>query len=268
MISPGPLMPRAFGYLRPSRTEPSTDNQRQAIEGYFHSRLEPQGFCWAGWCEDRPEAATRPLTSRSGGLRLTATLEAGDAVLIALSHRCFANLHDLLRTCRAWMSRGVGVHLLDFGVHVNTPVGRLAFEILLRAADLLRQGHGERIRSAFLDRRRQGRPTGTAPYGFRTSGPKGDRRLVADPYTRNIGRQIVAWHQAGWTFERIYFDLLRQGVRKRNGKEWSLGAIHRAFVGECNLQAQEWKATGDLARQNEERGGRAINERRPSRPEE
>lgn len=49
-------------------------------------------------------------------------------------------------------------------------------------------------------------------------------------------RWIVEQRQAGWTWERIYFDLLRRKERMREGHEWSVSRIRRAYAAEGQLE--------------------------------
>jgi hypothetical protein len=50
---------------------------------------------------------------------------------------------------------------------------------------------------------------------------------------------IVEQRQAGWTWERIYFDLLRRGERTRAGREWSVSRIRRAYAAEVAGKTRE-----------------------------
>jgi hypothetical protein len=52
-------------------------------------------------------------------------------------------------------------------------------------------------------------------------------------------RWIVEQREAGWTWERIYFDLLGRGERTRAGDEWSVSRIRRAWAAEVQGKTQE-----------------------------
>ena len=84
-----------------------------------------------------------------------------------------------------------------------------------------------------------GLATARASYGFMTLGPKGAKRLVPDPYTRQCGQAFVRWRQMGYSWSQIYLHCWRSKLRTRDGREWSYGSIRRAVEAEQRLQAQE-----------------------------
>jgi hypothetical protein len=65
-------------------------------------------------------------------------------------------------------------------------------------------------------------------YGFKLRGPRGRRTKVPDPKERAVIQWIAEQRQLGWTWEAIYFDLLKRRVRTRAGREWSVCRIRRA----------------------------------------
>jgi hypothetical protein len=77
-------------------------------------------------------------------------------------------------------------------------------------------------------------PTGiTNPhpaYGYKLRGPRGRRTKVPDPKERRVISWIAEQRQLGWTWEAIYFDLLKRRVRTRAGREWSVSRIRRAYA--------------------------------------
>jgi DNA invertase Pin-like site-specific DNA recombinase len=206
---------------------------------YIRERLLPQGYANGGVFEDEERDAELPLTSRPAGKHLPARLGRGDAVVFPASLASFAGRYDLADTCRVWMARGVSVHFTDLGIDTTTAGGRAGFELLAKTFELEGERHGESIKRAFAERRKRGRPTGTPPYGFKTAGPRGDRRFVPDTYTRAVARKIVALRQEGLSWSQVYVRLLQERVKTRDGREWSEGAIRRVYEGELKLQAAE-----------------------------
>src|SRR5262249_20368167 len=82
-------------------------------------------------------------------------------------------------------------------------------------------------------------PNGHPGYGFKLRGPKGHRTKVPDSKEQQVMRWIVEQRHAGWTWERIYFDLLRRGERTREGREWSVSRIRRAYAAEVEGKTLE-----------------------------
>jgi hypothetical protein len=76
-------------------------------------------------------------------------------------------------------------------------------------------------------------------YGFKLRGPMGRRTKVPDPKEQQVMRWIVEQRAAGWTWEAIYFDLLRRGERTRAGHEWSVSRIRRAYAAEVEGKTRE-----------------------------
>jgi len=80
---------------------------------------------------------------------------------------------------------------------------------------------------------------GYAGYGFKLRGSKGRRTKVPDAKEQQVMRWIVEQRQAGWTWERIYFELLRRKERTREGHEWSVSRIRRACAAEVQGKTRE-----------------------------
>ncbi len=75
-----------------------------------------------------------------------------------------------------------------------------------------------------------GTTNGHPGFGYKLRGPKGRKTKVPDPKEQQTIRWIVEGRNAGWTWERIYFNLLRRRVRTRTGREWSVSRIRRAYA--------------------------------------
>src|SRR5262245_32808041 len=88
-------------------------------------------------------------------------------------------------------------------------------------------------------RKALGLATGKPPYGFKTAGPPGFKRLVPCGYTRACGAKFLAWRRAGHSWATIYNHAWKVGLVRLDGREWSEGAIKRAVRAEALLQAEE-----------------------------
>jgi hypothetical protein len=210
----------------------------KSLEKYTRSWLPTAN--WRGAFAE--EASTRRLRfgQRPLGSRVQLSLDTGDHLVIAEAAPAFKDWSDFLETTRLWESLGIFIHFIAPPADSMTPDGRAALELLKQFAQAERGRRAERTREGNATRRLAGRATnGSPPYGYRLVGQKGFRRRIVDQYTREVGRLIVQWKLAGHSWESIYFHLIRHDVLTRDGREFSLGAIRRAFAGECRLQAEE-----------------------------
>lgn len=238
-------MPRAFGYCRVS-TQGQVDSglgleaQKQEIRGYYNHRLQPKGVEWGDFYVDEAASGSIPLIQRPDGQRLSLEVEAGDTVVFAKLDRGFRDTVDMLQTVKVWSARGIRVQFLDLGVDTDTDIGRLVMSIMGAIAQFERCRISERIKSAFAEMKRQGRPTNQkTPYGKKIVGRGKERRFVPDMEEREVGKKIVEWHRQGFSFETIFYHLRNQGVRRAKGEVWSVMVIYRAYGAELLLQQQE-----------------------------
>jgi DNA invertase Pin-like site-specific DNA recombinase len=238
----GVTKPLVAGYFR--QTTPADPYGKIAaattmrLVAYVRNQLP--GAEWQGADFDDATACSLRFSQRPAASRTQLSLERGDHLVIDELATAFKGWSDFLSAIRLWETRGIGFHFLVPRVDSTTPEGRLALDLLKHFAQIERQRRAERTRSGNAKRKLNGKSTnGTAPYGFRLVGRRGFRRKIVDDYTRELGQTIVRWRLSGHSWESIYFHLIKHDVRTRDGREVSVGAIRRAFAGECRLQAQE-----------------------------
>src|SRR5262249_14248983 len=146
---------------------------------------------WGCIIDDAAVSARIPLESRPGGSKLAGLVESGDVVIVTKMDRAFRNLEDLLRTVRVWGERGVSFHILNMlnrMVKTDTPLGRLLMQMAGAVAEYERAIAGERVREVMEMVRARGGVWGVAPYGFKSVGRRGARRLAPDPEQRQLGK--------------------------------------------------------------------------------
>jgi DNA invertase Pin-like site-specific DNA recombinase len=245
-------VPTFYPYGRLSRRErversEGLDTQADALRAYYDYRLKGRGFDLAEPTEDDGVSGKVPFANRPAGSRLSRDLERGDAIGFSKLDRGFRDTVDCLTTVKAWIARGVEVHILDIQLDTSTPVGQLILGVMALVAEFERERIRERCRDARNRQRRQGYWSGRAPYGFVLEGQKGKKRLVPDPYTRALGKQVVQWRLEGRTLDEIWLHLLTNKIRTVKGGEWSRTAIRRVFIGEMRLLAKEEEERGKAA---------------------
>jgi putative DNA-invertase from lambdoid prophage Rac len=245
-------VPTFYCYCRISKRETverseSLDTQADALRAYYEYRLQGRGFDLAEPTEDDGVSGKVPFANRPAGSRLSRELGRGDAIGFAKLDRGFRNTIDCLTTVEAWLARGVEVHILDVQLDTSTPVGKLVLHVMAAVAEFERARIAERNREAKSRARSQGFHSGRPPYGFVLEGPRGKKRLVPDPYTRALGKQVVQWRLEGRTLDEIWRHLLTNKIRTANGGEWSRTAIRRVFLGEMRLLGKEEEERGKAA---------------------
>ncbi|MFL5242520.1 MAG: recombinase family protein [Gemmataceae bacterium] len=139
-----------------------------------------------------------------------------------------------------WERRGIIVQLLDVQAYTSTATVRLFLHMLAAMAEFERSRIIERIREKANLRKSMGLTgNGMAPYGFKKATVHGKKQFVRDNWTRYLGGRIVEWRAKGFTFDAIYWHLIKKGCRQRNGKEISRSLIYKWFIGETQLKAKE-----------------------------
>jgi DNA invertase Pin-like site-specific DNA recombinase len=160
--------------------------------------------------------------------------------------RGFRRTDDCCNMVNQWKERGITLHVRDLNLDTSTPTGDMVIKILSIVAEWERRRIGERTAAAVKIARQNGKAAnGFAGYGFKLVGAKGHKRRVADPEERATMKQVVKLRCDSWSWEAIYFDFLKQGIKTREGREWSLSRICRAFQAELRLMAKEAASGND-----------------------
>lgn len=224
----------------------STEEQQETIlaqiatltREYEHRFKETHA--WGGAFADQGVSGKIKFRHRPEGFKLNSFSDKGDIILITKLDRGFRDARDLLDTHEFWEKKGVRLVMLDLQLDTGTPAGRLVLAIMAHVAEFERNRISERTKEINADKRRRGIPTNQhAGYGFLSVGTKGNRKRVPDPYTRNIGRQIVEWIDAGWTLDSVWRNLLQNRILTRDGALWSRSKIDRTYHAEVDLQTKE-----------------------------
>jgi DNA invertase Pin-like site-specific DNA recombinase len=199
---------------------------------------------WAGTFVDEARARTVAFRQRPAARAALAVLREAEGSLLVTERvaSAFDGWRDFL-SCVAWLEAcGPEVWFSDVGAGTAGCGGEgyRALGMLLQFARADCEKRSEDARASCALKKARGRVTNQfAPYGFKLAGAKGHRRLVPDSYTRAVGDQIVRLRGQGTPWEEVYFELLRQGVKTRDGREWSKGSILRAYSGELRLRDLE-----------------------------
>lgn len=235
-------MKHVYGYARAStlEQEDTLEVQLAQLKREWEYRWKEKGYLWAGCYTDAGISGNTPLRQRPLGVKMCALLQPGDVVIFTKLDRGFRNVRDLLNVMEWFDLRQVGAVIMDCAVDTKTAAGRMFITILGAFAEFERARIAERVREAAERRRQKGRPiSGKPPYGYRYNGKPGKKYFVRDDYVRSVGAQIVDWVDRGWSIDNVYIHMLTLRMKTRKGKEWSRGAIQRAYIGEVQLRRQE-----------------------------
>src|SRR6266478_1276778 len=230
------IVPTVYGYTRPIYASPSSDSQRADIENYF-AQLQPEGFAYGGCFSDPSDTNRVPLVEREAGRELDRRLQPGDQVVFS-TLLVWARPRGFWRTAEDWIKRGIGVHVVDIGLDTRTENGKIGMGVIQSCSEAFDDilPREEACASVAKKRSLKKALNGNPPLGFKLVGPKGDRRCVPDPEEREVMGQILEWYKEGYSTDRIYFALIENRVRTRQGREWGRTRIWEAIRSPLRLR--------------------------------
>jgi len=209
-------MTRVWGYVRVSTDEQENSVQNQWDKINDYARKEGLMACVY---TDEDVTAAIPLRDRPAGRILWDALEGGDTVVFCRVDRVFRSVCDAADTARTWQDRGVRCVILDLGIDLATPAGRLFFHQLASFAEFERALIGQRTRETAAYLKRHGRPYGGArPFGWKRHGRGHQSRFEPLEPERQIARDVLALYQDGVSYRQIAWRLMKGRVTKP-GKE-------------------------------------------------
>jgi len=187
---------------------------------------------------EQPADSTLPFGERAVVQTMLKSVEANDHIVIAHSLRTFTSVPDLLGGVAMLLERGLGVRVVDLGLNLK-PEDVAAFKTAMGAAVAL--GRAKRAAAkecAVAEARSEGRPLGKPRYGTKHLGRRGARYEGADPTVRAIGKRCVELRAEGRSWDSVWAELRREGVRHRN-KPISRTTAQNWYEAELRLQKLE-----------------------------
>lgn len=206
----------AVAYIRVSTEEQARDGasvaaQRAALARY----ADANGITIVRWAEDLGVSARIRFEDRPGGKGAFALLAAkgADALLATAVDRLFRDVRQGLAFVDWCQPRRIRLVSLRETIDTGTAAGRFALTVTLGSAELERNLIAERTAQAMQQMRRDGKFTGTAPFGTVRVDATGARAadgeyLARDPATWPTRERVV----------RLYRDGLPDGRRVGFGK--------------------------------------------------
>jgi len=208
-----------YGYARVSTDaqDNSLENQEQRIREF----AEKEGVRLAGIFVDEDVSGSVPLRLRPQGKILWDALDPGDTVVFCKVDRVFRSVLDAAETVNTWQERQVRCVILDLGIDLATPAGRMFFHQLASFAEFERAMTGQRTREIAAYLKKQGRPYGGArPFGWQKVGRGRDARFEPLDSEREIAFRVLDLKEQGKSYRDIAWILAKDRTVKP-GKKWT-----------------------------------------------
>lgn len=231
-------MTTAYGYGRAS-TDGQTltiDAQREKVKAY----CEFKGLNLVEFIEDPATSSRLPISEREGGRRLCNLVRDGkvQAIVVAKLDRAWRSSIECLTTVDEWDKHGTELHLLDIGISVNTPPGRLFLSIMAAVAEMERAMISERTSTALRHAQAHGkRVSSQPPYGWESDagGPVSKKtglpvKIRPCAKEKAILAEMVRIKGEGMTPAQIAAALNKAGTVQRNGKPWVRQSIAKILA--------------------------------------
>jgi DNA invertase Pin-like site-specific DNA recombinase len=227
------MMGRLWGYVRVSTDdqENSVENQREKIMDL----AKKEDLDVAHIFVDEDVTARVPLRNRPQGRLLWDSMDPGDTLVFNKVDRVFRSVRDAADTVHCWQERGIRCIIMDLGIDLATPAGRMFFHQLASFAEFEREMIGQRTREIAAYLRKHGRPYGGArPYGWLKQGKGRDARYVPCLDERALAERVATMADEGQSYRQIGWTLMRERVTKPGKKHtdpgkgvwYSLSEIH------------------------------------------
>ena len=225
----------AIGYARVSVGDEASLSL-EAQEAQLRAHATASGLFLTGVVSDPGVSAGVPLETRPGGSALVRQLRHPDAegvVLLAVRmDRLFRSAVEALTWLDEWQKAEVHPILLDLGLDMTTPSGRLIFTVLAAVAEMERSMIRTRTKDALGALKAKGRHAShETPIGWKirradgklvTVGEAGgEALLVEDPLEQAAIGRMLELHDEGkssWSMANRY--LPREGFLPRGSRWW------------------------------------------------
>lgn len=226
-------MSRLWGYVRVSTDDQdnSVQNQKEKIADL----AAKEGLEIAEVFVDEDVTARIPLRNRPKGRILWDAMNPGDTLVFSKVDRVFRSVRDAADTVHIWQQKGIRCVIMDLGIDLATPAGRMFFHQLASFAEFEREMIGQRTREIVAYLKKHGRPVcGARPYGWLRQGKGRSARYVPCESERKLAQRVARMSDDGQSYRQIGWTLMRERVTKPGKKHtdrgkgvwYSLSEIH------------------------------------------
>jgi DNA invertase Pin-like site-specific DNA recombinase len=243
-----------YGYARASTKKQSDSPETQSVNIGNYAALNQLGD--VTHFVDHAKSGKVPWEKREAGAELFSRLKPGDSVIVAKLDRAFRRLSDCVVVLEKFEQMGVKLHICNMlggAIDLSSPMGRFLIHILAAFAELERAFISERTRDGLANKKRNGIRHARFPgYGFRWDKRFIDGRWhrvrVPDDDERGVMKSIhewrsedpaLSWHEIT---QRLRCTLK---LKTKEGGDWNVNRVRRAYRAELHLQLQEQRERAD-----------------------
>jgi DNA invertase Pin-like site-specific DNA recombinase len=202
------------------------------FEEYYNRKLSDLEKRWPPFF-DKNISGGVPLFRRPAGSRINEFIKRGDHLVITKLDRAFRSGLDGWRTVQSFERRGVAVHIINMGLDMSTPIGRLTFTILLAHAQFEREITSVRTKEGQAAWRRLGgvRAKWFVPIGWKYTGKLPNRKLVPDPVSRAFAEYCMEQLAKHGTIRKVTALLKYEGcVNPKTGRPYDRNGIRQQLL--------------------------------------
>lgn len=233
----------AAAYIRVStedQVEYSPESQRKAIIDYAkrNDYILPEEFIFAD------EGISGRSTKRPGFQSMISTAKQKpkpfDAILVWKFSRFARNREDSI-VYKSMLRKQCGIDVISISEQIGEDKTSILIEALLEAMDEYYSINlGEEVVRGMSEKARQGGVLGSAPFGYIVH----NKKLVPDPETAPILRQIFTDYLSGIGCRTIAQNLNAAGIPTRYGKPWENRTVEYALRNITYIGKTHWTPGG------------------------
>jgi DNA invertase Pin-like site-specific DNA recombinase len=234
------LMGKLWGYVRVSTSdqENSVKNQIEKI----NELAAKEKLTVAQIFVDPDVTARIPLRNRPQGRLLWDSMDPGDTLVFNKVDRVFRSVADASDTVQLWLERGIRCVILDLGIDLATPAGRMFFHQLASFAQFEREMIGQRTREIAAFLKKHGRPYGSArPFGWLKQGAGRDAQFSPCESERRLAERVAEMRDEGQSYRDIGWTLMKEKVTKPGRRATDNGKGVWYSVTEIHSLAQSYR---------------------------
>jgi DNA invertase Pin-like site-specific DNA recombinase len=138
-------------------------------------------------------------------------------------------VRDASNSVHSWQQQGIRCIVLDLGIDLATPAGRMFFHQLSAFAEFEREMIGQRIREIKRYLASQKRPYGNRPFGWVRDRKGAGARFVECPQEREVAKRADSLLGSGMSLRQAWNVFYQEKIAKpgRRFDERTRGALYR-----------------------------------------